>query len=119
MDLYHRILNLCGSSGIRPGRMCNDLGISRGMITDLKMGRKQSLSADTLAKIADYFGTSVDSLLRDPEAPAAALPEEENVMILARRRKTLTPEQLRQVMEMTRVLFGDDFWGEEEDADDR
>jgi len=43
--------------------MCADLGISRGNISDLKMGRIESLSADKLAKIATYFKVSVDYLL--------------------------------------------------------
>lgn len=54
-NLYELILSLCTQVGIRPGKMCNDLGLSRGMMTDLKMGRKQTLSADTLSKIAAYF----------------------------------------------------------------
>lgn len=62
-NLYETISSLCAEKGIKPGRMCNELGISRGAITDLKAGRKQSLSAETLSKIATYFGVSVDYLL--------------------------------------------------------
>ena len=43
--------------------MCKEAEVSRASLTDLKMGRKQSLSADTLSKIASYFGVSVDYLL--------------------------------------------------------
>ena len=62
-NLYETISSLCEEKGIKPGRMCNEMGISRGAITDLKAGRKQSLSAETLSKIATYFGVSVDYLL--------------------------------------------------------
>lgn len=62
-NLYETISSLCTEKGIKPGRMCNELGISRGAITDLKAGRKQSLSAETLSKIATYFEVSVDYLL--------------------------------------------------------
>lgn len=62
-NLYETISSLCAEKGIKPGRMCNELGISRGAITDLKAGRKQSLSAETLSKIATYFDVSVDYLL--------------------------------------------------------
>ena len=48
--------------------MCADLGISRGNISDLKMGRIESLSADKLAKIATYFKVSVDYLLTGESA---------------------------------------------------
>ena len=59
---YERIAQLCRERGISGGRMCGDLGISRSMLTDLKMGRKKTVGADTAAKIASYLGVSVDSL---------------------------------------------------------
>ena len=62
-NLYASIEELCNRRGIRPGRLCNDLGLSRGLITDLKMGRKKSVSAETAQKIAAYFGISVGQLL--------------------------------------------------------
>ncbi len=67
-NLYESIESLCTQKGIRPGRLCNDLGISRGLITDLKMGRKKSVNAETAQKIAAYFGISVGQLLgHDPD----------------------------------------------------
>ena len=62
-NLYEVIENLCQQKGIRPGQMCNELGLSRGLMTDLKMGRKKSVSAQTAQKIAAYFGVSVGYLL--------------------------------------------------------
>lgn len=62
-DLYENIQTLCQSQGIRPGRLCDELGISRGLMTDLKMGRKKGVSAQTAQKIAAYFGVSVGYLL--------------------------------------------------------
>ena len=62
-NLYESILSLCETKGIRPGRLCDELGLSRGLMTDLKMGRKKSLSAETAQKIAAYFGVSVGYLL--------------------------------------------------------
>lgn len=62
-SLYENIQALCQSKGIRPGRLCDELELSRGLITDLKMGRKKSVSAQTAQKIAAYFGVSVGSLL--------------------------------------------------------
>ena len=62
-NLYEVIENLCQQRGIRPGQMCNDLGLSRGLMTDLKMGRKKSVSAQTAQKIAAYFSVSVGYLL--------------------------------------------------------
>ena len=62
-NLYESILALCERDGIRPGRLCDELGISRGLMTDLKMGRKKSVSAETAQKIASFFGVSVGVLL--------------------------------------------------------
>ena len=64
-NLYEVIENLCQQKGIRPGQMCNELGLSRGLMTDLKMGRKKSVSAQTAQKIAAFFGVSVGYLLGD------------------------------------------------------
>ena len=63
VELYNNIANLCDANGIKPGKMCNDLGISRGIITDLKAGRKKSVNAQTLKKIADYFNVSEDEII--------------------------------------------------------
>ena len=62
-NLYESILNLCERDGIRPGRLCDELGISRGLMTDLKMGRKKGINAETAQKIASFFGVSVGCLL--------------------------------------------------------
>ena len=62
-NLYESILQLCQRDGIRPGRLCDELGISRGLMTDLKMGRKKSVNAETAQKIASFFGVSVGHLL--------------------------------------------------------
>ena len=68
-SLYESILNLCDSKGIRPGRLCDELGLSRGLMTDLKMGRKKGVSAETAQKIAAYFGVSVGHLLGHTAQP--------------------------------------------------
>ena len=61
--VYESVILLCSEKGIKPGKMCADTGISRGLITDLKMGRKQTITGATAKKIADYFGVSVDRVL--------------------------------------------------------
>lgn len=63
LNLYNVIAQLCGTKGISGYRLCKEIGIQPSILTDLKVGRKQSLSADTLSKIAIYFGVSVDYLL--------------------------------------------------------
>lgn len=70
-ELYETIARLCTDRGINITELCRQSGASRGSLTDLKMGRKQALSAETLSKIATYFGVSVDYLLGNEEKPAS------------------------------------------------
>lgn len=62
-DLYDRIETLCSDRNVSVTTMCKEAGASRASLSDLKAGRKQSLSAETLSKIATYFGVSIDWLL--------------------------------------------------------
>lgn len=68
-NMYEIIEKLCNAKGIKPGKMCADTGLSRGMITDLKMGRTKELSNKNTKIVADYFGVSVDYLAGN-EKPA-------------------------------------------------
>ena len=96
--LYKNIVSLCEEKGIKPGRMCNETGISRGLITDLKMDRKSDITLGTAQKIADYFGVSVDRVLgsnqkeKSPASEDVGLDEE-----LIRRLCLLTPEEVQRV----------------------
>ena len=62
-SLYENIQQFCENKGIRPGRLCDELGLSRGLMTDLKMGRKKGINAQTAQKIAAYLGVTVGQLL--------------------------------------------------------
>jgi len=67
-NLYSVIAQLCESKGISGYRLCKEIGIQPSILTDLKVGRKQSLSAETLSKIAVYFGVPMDYLLGKEES---------------------------------------------------
>lgn len=43
--------------------MCVELKISKSTMTDLKSGRRPTVTLGTAQKIADYFGVSVDRVL--------------------------------------------------------
>lgn len=68
--LYENIIALCEERGIKGGKMCTDIGMSKGILTDLKMGRQASISAVNAQKIASYFGVSVGYLLGKEERGA-------------------------------------------------
>ena len=99
-NLYESIQTLCRERGIKPGRVCDDLGLSRGLITDLKMGRKKSVSAETAQKIAGYFGVSVGYLLGQGEADIL---DEADVAFYGDF-KELTDEQKETIRDMVRLM---------------
>ena len=69
--MYTIIEELCAQRGIKPGKLCSELGISRGTLGDLKSGRTEQLSAKNLEKVAGYFQVSTDCLLGNPETKQA------------------------------------------------
>ncbi|MEA4933687.1 MAG: helix-turn-helix domain-containing protein [Lawsonibacter sp.] len=80
--MYGIIESLCLKNKMTVGKMCSDLGISRGTMGDLKAGRTKKLSADNMAKIAARFSVSTDYLLTGEEtekAPALTEKDERDV----------------------------------------
>ena len=110
-SLYDTIHRLCIDKGVNITTMCRECEVSRGSLTDLKMGRKSALSIQALSKIADYFSVSVDYLLgKENEKNAASeKPDtakqigqaEENIVIFHRDGKM----QIRQLTKEQLVLF--------------
>ncbi len=100
-SLYDNILELCKRKNIRPGRLCDELELSRGLITDLKMGRKKSVSAQTAQKIATYFGVSVGYLLGTESAPDEL---EQVDLAFYGEYKALDEEEKEAVRDMVRLM---------------
>lgn len=97
-NLYETIQSLCEAKGVRPGRMCSELGLSRGLMTDLKMGRKKTLNAQTAQKIAAYLGTTVGALLGSED-----ILDQVDVAFYGEY-KELTEEQKETVRDMVRLM---------------
>lgn len=55
---YKRIEKLCKENNTDITKMCRELKIPRSSLSELKMERVKNISADKVAKIADYFGVS-------------------------------------------------------------
>ena len=107
-NLYESILALCERDGIRPGRLCDELGISRGLMTDLKMGRKKGVNAETAQKIASFFGVSVGYLLGIEGSDAAEGSEAVNLdqidVAFYGEFKELSEEDKETVRDMVRIM---------------
>lgn len=73
--LYENIKMLCDEKGVKPGRMCIDIGVSKSILTGLKNGTKKNIQTDTAQKIADYFSVSVDRVLGAEQKEKSPTPE--------------------------------------------
>ena len=110
VTLYDRLSSLCEKKGIKGGRMCAELGLSKSLMTDLKSGRKKSVNAETAQKIAAYFDVSVGYLLGEEEKPTAVAGDEleEDVIIFHRdgktQRRKFTKEQMAMFMAMVDAI---------------
>ena len=100
-NLYENIEKLCKQRGVNVTTMCKESGASRGSLTDLKNGRKQTLKYETLDKIASYFGTSVDALVsgNQKETPPQQPQSEVDAAVERIRRKLESmPKEQREAL---------------------
>lgn len=99
-NLYENIEKLCKQRGVNVTTMCKESGASRGSLTDLKNGRKQTLKYETLDKIASYFGTSVDTLVsgEQKENPPQQQSEVDAAVERIRRKLESMPTEKREAL---------------------
>ena len=64
--IYGIIEELCVKKGVNVTTVCRECKIPRSTITDYKKGRIKSLSVNTITKLADYFGVSMEYLCGSP-----------------------------------------------------
>ena len=106
--LYENIISLCEEKGIKGGKMCTDIGMSKGILTDLKMGRQSGISAANAQKIANYFGVSVGYLLGEEEKEKPTVQEDdgltENQNALIEFAKSLSEDQAVLALRLLKSL---------------
>ena len=106
-NLYETISSLCDEKGIKGAKMCNDTGISKGLLTDLKMGRRTGVSAVTAQKIAAYFGVSVGYLLGEDEKEEKPVQEDElseNIKMLVDFVKSVPEDKAELVLKVMKSI---------------
>lgn len=81
MSFWEKYVSLCSENGASPNAVAKELNISSGSVTWWKKGKVPHFQ--TLQKIADYFGVTVDYLLGKEDAPItdASLSEKEKIML--------------------------------------
>lgn len=114
MTMYERIETMRKSVGISQGKLEKELGFSNGSISKWK---NSTPTPDRLQKLADYFGVSVDYLIKgeeneekgyyiNPETAelAQTLFENKNLRVLFDAAKDATPEDLQTTYNMLMAL---------------
>lgn len=72
-NLYSYIEALCKKRNISITQMCREAGVPRANLTELKMGRQQTLGMTAIGKLALYFGVPMETfygLAETEKAPA-------------------------------------------------
>lgn len=109
---YDNIAALCKEKGIKGAKLCTDIGMSKGVLTDLKMGRRAGVNAVTAQKIAAYFGVSVGYLLGEEEKKEKPTVEDdelsENVKMLVDFAKSVPDDKVDLVLKLMRTILEDD-----------
>ena len=108
--LYENIIALCNERGIKGGKMCTEIGMSKGILTDLKMGRQSGISAANAQKIASYFGVSVGYLLGEEEKKEAATQMDNGISEAKRKLLALaedcTEEEADRLLQVFELVLG-------------
>jgi transcriptional regulator with XRE-family HTH domain len=108
--LYERIHFLCEEKGVKGARMCTDLGFSKSLMTDLKMGRQSGISAANAQKIASYFGVSVGYLLGEEQKKETAIQKDnglsESKKQLLALAEQCSEEDAEKLLQMMQILLG-------------
>ena len=66
MSFYQVFENLCNERGVSPTKAARDVGVAQPVVSQWKK-RGSTPKAETVQKLANYFGVSVEDLLTEPE----------------------------------------------------
>lgn len=100
---------LCEERGIKGSKLCDDLGISRSTLTELRKGRAKSLNIKKATLIANYFDVPVEYLLGEGSGEQAP-PETQKAPTLTKKDErdiAKTLEQLKETLENEEGLMFD------------
>lgn len=105
-NLYELIKAECEKKGSTVSGMCLNLGMSKSTMSDLKSGKKRSLSTETITKIADYLGVSTDYLLTGEQKEKPLVNDDPELTELLEELRT-RPEQ-RMLLSVTKDATADE-----------
>ncbi len=99
----NRIAELRKQKDISQSKLGEIIGAAQNTICNWETGKRQP-DNESLIKMADLFGVSIDYILgRDNDE----MPEE--IVILNRAAKKMTPEQRKKLLDVAKTIFKEEF----------
>ena len=99
-----KLRELRKEKGISLKKLGAYIGVSESTMSLYENGKRQP-DNETLLKLADFFGVTVDYLLRGEQCDH--LPEE--LIILNRNAMKMSPEKRKKLLELAKIMFKEDF----------
>ncbi len=104
MTLKDRIRVLANAKGMSLPALEAELGFGNGTIVKWD---KASPNSEKLLKVADFFNVTVDYLLG--REPNDSEPDDDDIIFLSRNAKKLSPDQRKQLVDMAKLMFKEEF----------
>jgi len=93
---------LCREKGVKPGRACQEMGVSRSLAAKWKAAGTEKPSADVLEKMAVYFEMTIEEILG--KESAASITFDEFTYAMYNEARDLPPEKKQMLLEMARFF---------------
>lgn len=113
--MFKKIENLMNERGISLHKLATETGIAYSTLSSFKH-KKSTLKADKLQKVADYFGVTLEYLMKGEDAEIKYFTNEEtarlvqeafedpDTRILLSAKKDLSPNDFQIVLDLVRSL---------------
>lgn len=90
--------------GVTQSEICNTLNLKTNTFSDW-VNAKTYPRIDKIELLANYFGIEKSDLIEEHNPND----EDESLIILNRNARKMTPEQRKQLIEMAKIMFREDF----------
>ena len=92
---------LCAQKGVKPGKACLEMGVSRSLAAKWKATGTEKPSADVLEKMSAYFGMSIDEILGKESATVTF---DDFTYAMHNEMQDLPPEKKQMLLDMARFF---------------
>ncbi|WP_294755379.1 helix-turn-helix transcriptional regulator [uncultured Ruminococcus sp.] len=103
------------AKGVSQATVARELNISRQTYNNYELGKREA-DYETLLKLAEYFGTSVDYLISNrinddssDEIIKNSVESDQDLILLNRNAKKLPPENRKLLIDMAKAMLKEEF----------